>query len=110
MNVQVHRTVSDLTGKTGLWIVRAIVGGERDPLRLADLREGCWAAFMAELGLISTGALWGTITNLNKQIYALPHAKLSFVYGQRRQRRLVQLAVRTLRSGQSAVSKTSTAT
>ena len=40
MNVQVHRAVSDLTGKTGLGIVRAIVGGERDPLRLADLREG----------------------------------------------------------------------
>ena len=51
MNVQVHRAVSDLTGKTGLWIVRAIVGGERDPLRLADLREGRWAAFMAEARL-----------------------------------------------------------
>ena len=44
------------------------------------------------------------------KIHALPHTKLSFVYGQRRQRRLVQLAVRTLRSGQSALSKTSTAT
>lgn len=38
MNVQVHRAVSDLTGQTGLAIVRAIVAGERDPLQLAALR------------------------------------------------------------------------
>jgi len=35
MNVQVHRAVTDLTGVTGMAIVRAIVGGERDPVRLA---------------------------------------------------------------------------
>jgi transposase len=39
MNVQVHHAVSDLTGKTGLAIVRAIVGGARDPDRLAALRD-----------------------------------------------------------------------
>lgn len=39
MNVQVHRAVSDLDGKTGLAIVRAIVAGERDPLRLAAHRD-----------------------------------------------------------------------
>lgn len=39
MNVQVHRAVSDLSGKTGLAIVRAIVSGERDPLRLAEYRD-----------------------------------------------------------------------
>jgi len=39
MNVRVHRAVSDLTGHTGMAIVRAIVAGERDPLRLAALRE-----------------------------------------------------------------------
>jgi len=39
MNVRVHRAVSDLTGQTGLAIVRAIVAGERDPLRLAALRD-----------------------------------------------------------------------
>jgi transposase len=42
MNVQVHRAVSDLTGVTGMAIVRAIVGGERDATRLASHRErGC---------------------------------------------------------------------
>jgi transposase len=39
MNVQVHRAVSDLTGDTGMAIVRAIVAGERDPVRLAALRD-----------------------------------------------------------------------
>ena len=39
MNVQLHRAVTDLTGQTGMAIVRAIVGGERDPLRLAALRS-----------------------------------------------------------------------
>lgn len=40
MNVQVHRAVTDLTGKTGMAIVRAIVAGERDPHRLAEHRDG----------------------------------------------------------------------
>ena len=39
MNVQVHRAVTDLSGKTGMAIVRAIVDGERDPQRLAALRD-----------------------------------------------------------------------
>lgn len=39
MNVQVHHAVSDLTGKTGLSIVRAIVAGERNPTELAKLRD-----------------------------------------------------------------------
>ena len=42
MNVQVHRAVSDLTGTTGMAIIRAIVAGERDPVRLSLLRHhGC---------------------------------------------------------------------
>jgi transposase len=39
MNVQVHRAVTDLTGLTGMAIVRAIVAGERDPARLAMHRD-----------------------------------------------------------------------
>jgi transposase len=39
MNVQVHRAVADLTGVTGIAIVRAIVAGERDPVRLSLLRH-----------------------------------------------------------------------
>lgn len=40
MNVQVHHAVTELTGVTGMAIVRAIVEGERDPRRLAELRDG----------------------------------------------------------------------
>jgi transposase len=39
MNVQVHRAVTDITGTTGMDIIRAIVDGERDPLALAGLRD-----------------------------------------------------------------------
>jgi transposase len=39
MNVQVHRAVAEITGATGMAIVRAIVAGERDPMGLAALRD-----------------------------------------------------------------------
>ena len=39
MNVQVHRAVTDITGITGMLIVRAIVDGERNPLKLAAFRD-----------------------------------------------------------------------
>lgn len=39
MNVRVHRAVAELDGATGMAIVRAIVAGERDPQRLAALRD-----------------------------------------------------------------------
>jgi len=39
MNVQVHRAVTDITGTTGMGIIRSIVDGERDPLALAGLRD-----------------------------------------------------------------------
>ena len=39
MNIRVHHAVADLSGVTGMAIVRAIVGGERDPKVLAGLRD-----------------------------------------------------------------------
>jgi transposase len=39
MNVRVHRAVSDLDGATGMAILRAIVAGERDAAKLAQLRD-----------------------------------------------------------------------
>ena len=39
MNVQLHRVVSDVTGVTGMAIIRAIIAGERDPQRLALLKD-----------------------------------------------------------------------
>jgi transposase len=37
MNVKVHDVLSQLTGQSGLRVVRAILAGERDPEKLADL-------------------------------------------------------------------------
>ena len=39
MNVLVHKAVSDITGKTGMSILQAILKGERDPLHLASYRD-----------------------------------------------------------------------
>ncbi len=39
MNVQVHHAVTDLTGVTGMKILRALVSGERDPHQLAQFRD-----------------------------------------------------------------------
>jgi len=39
MNVQIHHVISDITGSTGMRIIRAIVEGKRDPKQLAALRD-----------------------------------------------------------------------
>jgi len=39
MNVRLHRAVSDIDGATGMAILRAIVNGERNPEKLAELRD-----------------------------------------------------------------------
>ena len=40
MNLQVHKVLSDISGKTGMKILRAIVAGQRDGAVLARMREG----------------------------------------------------------------------
>ena len=39
MNVKLQHVISDITGKTGMDIMEAIAGGERDPRQLARLRD-----------------------------------------------------------------------
>ena len=39
MNLRLHNVISDITGKTGLAILDAILEGERDPKALAELRD-----------------------------------------------------------------------
>jgi len=39
MNVRIHHAVSDIDGKTGMDIIGAIAGGQRDPAALAKLRD-----------------------------------------------------------------------
>lgn len=39
MNLQLHHVISDVTGETGMRIIRAMVAGERDPMILASYRD-----------------------------------------------------------------------
>ena len=39
MNLQLQHVIADITGATGMQIIRAILAGERDPHRLASLRD-----------------------------------------------------------------------
>ncbi len=39
MNLQLHHVVADVTGETGMKIIRAIVGGQRDPSELVKHRD-----------------------------------------------------------------------
>ena len=39
MNVKLQHVISDITGKTGMKIIEAIVGGEGNPRKLAQLRD-----------------------------------------------------------------------
>ena len=55
MNVQVHRAVTDITGTTGMAIVRAIVAGERNPQTLAAFRHGRCKKSLDEIAEHLTG-------------------------------------------------------
>lgn len=55
MNVQVHRAVSDLSGTTGMQIIRQIVAGERSPEVLAALRDHRCKKSTAEIAKYLTG-------------------------------------------------------
>jgi transposase len=39
MNLQLHKVLSDVTGVTGMTIIRAIISGQRDPVVLAKMRH-----------------------------------------------------------------------
>ena len=55
MNVQLTNAISDITGKTGMQIIRAIVAGERDPVRLAQYRDPRCRSSEAEIAKALTG-------------------------------------------------------
>jgi transposase len=55
MNVQLTQAVSDITGVTGLAIIRAIVAGQRDPQQLAALRQPGVKKTEAEIAKALTG-------------------------------------------------------
>ncbi len=39
MNLQLHKVISDITGVTGMRIIRAILDGERDLIKLAQMKD-----------------------------------------------------------------------
>lgn len=40
MNLMLVNVIDDITGKTGMAIIKSIIGGEQNPSRLASLRDG----------------------------------------------------------------------
>ena len=55
MNLMLHLVLSDITGTTGLKIVRSILGGERDPAALASHRDHRCKASAQEIIAALTG-------------------------------------------------------
>ncbi len=78
MNVRLDSVISDITGVTGQRILRAIVDGERDPHRLAELRDGRIKASGDRI----TAALQGTWRE--EHLFALTQAmqRFDFLTGQ----------------------------
>jgi hypothetical protein len=55
MNLRLTEVVSDISGKTGLRIIRAILDGERNPQALAQLRDPKCARSEADIAAALTG-------------------------------------------------------
>lgn len=49
MNIRVHHAVSDISGATGMRILRAIAHGQRNPMALASLRDPSCRKNLAEI-------------------------------------------------------------
>jgi transposase len=58
MNVKVHDVISDLTGVSGMRVVRAIVAGQRDPQRLLELCDAQIKKRKAERVVESLRGMW----------------------------------------------------
>jgi transposase len=80
MNIQLSEVLSNITGVTGQAIVRAIVAGERDPVRLAQLRNPGCKHIEAEIEKALTGS-WQQaqifILQQNLQLYDYYTAQLA---------------------------------
>lgn len=68
MNLQLHHVVSDITGVTGMKIIRAILEGERTPSVLAEFRDVRCKASVATIGEALTG------NYRNEHVFALRQA------------------------------------
>ncbi len=55
MNLQLHRVISDITGKTGQKIMRAMLNGEHNPKTLASFKDGRIRRTQSEIADALTG-------------------------------------------------------
>lgn len=55
MNLQLHKVISDITGVTGMAIIRAIAAGERNPQALAALKDPRIKSTTTEIAKALTG-------------------------------------------------------
>lgn len=60
MNVKLHHVITDITGKTGIDIIEAIIGGQRDATILAGFADGRIRASKKEDIIKSLQANWRT--------------------------------------------------
>jgi transposase len=74
MKLQLSLVLTDITGATGQAIIRALVAGERDPLKLAELRNPAWKATVEQIAKALTGT-WQP-----EQLFLLKHALDLFDY------------------------------
>jgi len=74
MNIQLNLVLADITGKSGMAILRAIVAGARDPQQLAEYRESGCKHSEAEIAKALTGS-WD-----DAQLFILEQALAIFDY------------------------------
>lgn len=55
MNLPLTNVISDITGQTGMQIIRAIIAGERDPVKLAQYRDPRCRSSQADIAKALTG-------------------------------------------------------
>ena len=55
MNLHLHKVISDVTGVTGMKIIKAIVAGQTDPQVLASLKDPRIKSSVADIGSALTG-------------------------------------------------------
>ncbi|UMA63489.1 hypothetical protein LVO79_10540 [Roseivivax marinus] len=84
MNLQRHHVVSDMTGVTGMRIIRALVAGERDPDILASYRDArCHASLETIRGALCGNDRAEHVFALAQslELYDANHAKIAACEG-----------------------------
>lgn len=71
MNSRPTQIISDITGTTGLSIIRAIVSGERNPIKLAGFKDGRIKASVEEIAASLTG-------DYRPELVFIPQQELKF--------------------------------